>query len=206
MVKHNSKIQLRQKIKNWEVVINSLHYDVLHWKRSYRLTTIYIRDTQGYQDTQEVKSLRQGKPVVTSFSCQSVTMDAMNVPMAVFLALLLVAPSTAYDGQHHHAPSPDHHHNADAPSPHHNHHHHHHAKMPTPVGSDLLTHALGPHHHGSQHHRLMSEKGLHHHGRHHAPAPIHHHHHHYAPASPLINHHHHHHGHNLAPAMTHHSP
>jgi hypothetical protein len=78
-------------------------------------------------------------------------MDAMNVPMAVLLAFLLVASSTAYDGQHHHAPSPDHHHNADAPSPHHYHHyrhnHHHHAKMPTPVGSDLLSQAPGPHHH-----------------------------------------------------------
>jgi hypothetical protein len=41
--------------------------------------------------------------------------------MAVLLALLLMAPSTAHDGHHQHAPSPDHHHNADAPSPHHYH-------------------------------------------------------------------------------------
>jgi hypothetical protein len=110
-------------------------------RRDHGLMTIYIGNTQGYQDTQQAKSLRQGKHVITSFSSRSVAMDAMTVTMAVLLALLLIAPSTVHDGHHHHAPSPDHHHNADAPSPHH--YHQHHAQMLMPVDSDLLTYAPG---------------------------------------------------------------
>jgi hypothetical protein len=74
-------------------------------------------NTWGCQDTQQAKSLRQGNPVITNFSCRSVAMDAVTVPpMAVLLGLLLVAPSTAHDSHHHHVPSPNHHHNTDAPN------------------------------------------------------------------------------------------
>jgi hypothetical protein len=122
-------------------------------RRDHRLTTIYIGNTCGYQDTQQAKSLTLGKSLTTCFSCRSEAMDTMTVPMAVLLALLLVVPSTAHDGHHHHPTSPDYHHNADATSPHHyqhnRHHHHHHTQMPMPVHSELLTHAPGPHHHGS---------------------------------------------------------